>query len=113
MPKLTRRNLLQQSPTAGLLLAGSPTRTTQADDARAQERQVDRECVIAAGLTDDEADCWVLVAQAAGKALALPELHPMERQELTSAFHVIQNRLLSRPTYRKYTDSHNAARKQP
>ena len=58
--------------------------------------------VKAAGFTDDEADCWAMLAKAVGKFFELPELHPMDKTEVATACHVIQNKLLSRPTYRKY-----------
>jgi hypothetical protein len=45
-----------------------------------------------------------LVAPAAGKFFALPKLHPMGAQEVASAIHVIQYKLHSRPTYRRYLD---------
>ncbi len=62
----------------------------------------DRRNVIAAGFTEKEADCWEYAAQCAGAFFELPELHPMDKQEVATAIHVIQNKLLSRPTYRKY-----------
>lgn len=62
----------------------------------------DRQAVKAAGFTDDEAECWKLIAEATGKFFELPELHPMDKQEVATAVHVIQNKLLSRPTYRTY-----------
>ena len=64
----------------------------------------DRKRVIAAGMTEAEADCWAAIAEAAGKFFALPELHPMDRGEVASAIHIVQNKLLSRPTYRKYLE---------
>jgi hypothetical protein len=53
-------------------------------------------------MTGAEADCWELAARLAGQFLALPQLHPMDQQEVAQAIHVIQNKLLGRPTYRKY-----------
>jgi hypothetical protein len=64
----------------------------------------DRKRVIAAGMTEAEADCWAAIADAAGKFFALPELHPMDRGEVASAIHIVQNKLLGRPTYRKYLE---------
>ena len=75
---------------------GAPLQSAELDAA------VERGLVIQSGLTEAEADCWVAVAQAAGKFFDLPELHPMDEQEVAQAIHVIQNKLLSRPTYRKY-----------
>lgn len=62
----------------------------------------DRDRVIACGLTDDEADCWELAATLARKLFELPKLHPMDDHEVAHAIHVIQNKLLGRPTYRQY-----------
>jgi hypothetical protein len=55
-------------------------------------------------MTEAEADCWELAAKLAGAFFALPKLHPMDNQEVATAIHVIQNKLLSRPTYRKYLE---------
>ena len=52
------------------------------------------------GMTEDELELWELIAAAAGRMLALPVLHPMERAELASDFHRIQLRLLARPGLR-------------
>ena len=57
-----------------------------------------------AGMTEAEAECWSLAAKAAGAFFALPELHPMDKQEIAQAIHIVQNKLLSRPTYRKYLE---------
>ena len=64
----------------------------------------DRDFVVAAGLTPAEADCWEAIARAAGAFFALPELHTMDKQEVASAIHIVQNKLLSRPTYRRYLE---------
>ena len=64
-------------------------------------------------MTEAEADCWSMAAELAGKFFALPELHPMDKQEIASDIHVIQHRLLSRPTYRKYLESHQSMAKTP
>jgi hypothetical protein len=66
----------------------------------------DRECVLAAGMTPEEADCWKLAAELAGKFFALPELHPSDQPDIANAIHVVQHRLLSRPTYRAYHEAH-------
>jgi hypothetical protein len=52
------------------------------------------------GMTKDELDLWELVSATAGRMLALPVLHPMERQETATDFHQIQLRLLARPGLR-------------
>lgn len=64
----------------------------------------DRERVLAVGMTEEEADCWELAAKTAGAFFALPKMHPMDDQEVAQAIHVIQNKLLSRPTYRRYLE---------
>ena len=38
----------------------------------------------------------------------LPELHPTDRPEVATAIHVLQNKLLARPTYRKYLEEAKA-----
>lgn len=70
----------------------------------------DRQFVLAAGFTEGEADCWEFAAKTAGAFFALPELHPMDKQEIASAIHIVQNKLLSRPTYRAYLENAKAAK---
>lgn len=82
---------------------------TAAADPPADSLDRDRKFVLEAGLTEAEADCWKATAEAAGKFLALPKLHPMDDHEVAHAIHVIQNKLLSRPTYRKYLELAKAA----
>jgi hypothetical protein len=109
MDDLTRRDALGRSAQMGmlgLLASGGVAGAAAPADDEAAVRAVDRECVIASGMTETEADCWEQAGILAGKLLALPELHPMERQEISSAIHIIQYRLLSRPTYRKYRETH-------
>jgi hypothetical protein len=72
--------------------------------------KTDRSFVLGSGMTEAEADCWELAARTAGKYFALPELHPMDRQEIAAAIHVIQYKLLARPTYRRYLE---LAKKSP
>lgn len=99
-----RRDLLKAAGVGAALLV---TGTAQAGQQEAQPEKLpktDKECVIAAGLTAAEAECWEQIAAAAGKFFALPELHPMDKQEVASAIHIIQNKLLGRPTYRKYVE---------
>ena len=43
---------------------------------------------------------WDDLAAVAGRMLALPVQHPMERQETATEFHALQLRLLSRPGIR-------------
>ena len=58
--------------------------------------------MLTAGMTDEEANCWELAAKLAGGMFALPDPHPMDNHEIAQAIHVIQNKLLARPTYRRY-----------
>lgn len=94
MSELNRRTALQLlgSAAMGAAAGADPPKRT------------DRDFVIEAGLTPEEADCWELIAKAAGKFFELPKLHPMDAQEVATAIHVVQNKLLSRPTYRKYLE---------
>ena len=55
-------------------------------------------------MTEAEADCWEAIAKAAGKFFDLPKLHPMDDQEIAQAIHIVQNKLLGRPTYRRYLE---------
>ena len=89
----------------GALTAGSigPVHLASARQ-EAIEDDADRKSVMAAGMTEAEADCWRKTAEAAGAFFALPELHPLDQAEVVTAVHVIQNKLLSRPTYRKYLE---------
>jgi len=101
MDALNRRQALALGATAGAA-ALLPTHVAPAQD---QDRwAVEREKVRDSGMTDAEADCWVKVAQAAGAMLALPKLHVMDEQEIADAVHVLQWKLLSRPTYRRYLE---------
>jgi hypothetical protein len=53
-----------------------------------------------AGMTEEEVAAFNLTCDAANAVLALPDLHPMDREEYCHAFHVIQNKVLSRPLVR-------------
>jgi hypothetical protein len=100
--------MMQEVSRRAALAALMATGTIQAKDAP-KDPKTDRDFVLAAGLTEAEADCWAVVADAAGKFFALPKLHPMDDHEVAQAIHVIQNKLLSRPTYRKYLETAKAA----
>ncbi|MEM9703029.1 MAG: hypothetical protein AAF907_11370 [Planctomycetota bacterium] len=93
---MNRRAALTTAAGASLAAAGA---AHAADD---EALTPDQRFVMAAGLTAGEADCWKKTADAAGAFFNLPELHPMDRQEVASAIHILQNKLLSRPTYRAY-----------
>jgi len=103
LPEIDRRTALQQTLAGGLLAKVPATAVAQgADDAK--KPMSDRQLVMAAGLTEDEAECWELVAKAAGMFFALPKLHPLDASEVATVIHVIQHKLLARPTYRKYLE---------
>jgi hypothetical protein len=101
MDEITRRAALQLGGGLGLAAAVG---AAPADDQKPKPPMSDRDCVLGAGMTADEADCWAAAADVAGKFFALPKMHPMDAQEVANAIHVIQNKLLSRPTYRKYLE---------
>lgn len=130
MPDITRRNAIKIAAAAGAMtVLGAthaaaqsppplnPSTKPGGDAMDAKAVQTDRDFVIAAGMTQAEADCWETIAKAAGQFFELPELHPMDAAEMASAIHVVQNKLLSRPTYRKYLELAKAAydqkQKQP
>src|SRR5262245_35064504 len=96
-PHYTRREALRLTAVPGLLAASA----VPADDDALKK---DRQYVLAAGMTEAAADCWEYAARAAGKFFELPELHPMDKAEVASAIHVLQNKLLGRPTYRTYLE---------
>jgi hypothetical protein len=107
MDELNRRDALQRTASWGLIAAMAVEgQAGAAADNRDEERKLDRACVLASGMTEAEAECWELAGELAGKLLALPELHPMDRQETAHVIHMIQYRLLSRPTYRRYKEAH-------
>ena len=95
--------------TSAILPTGVSESSANEPNRQAQDENQDREFVIKAGMTEKEADCWEKVAQAAGAFFALPELHSMDDHEVASAIHVIQHKLLARPTYRKYLELAKAA----
>jgi hypothetical protein len=102
MDQPTRRDAFQQTAGAGLLsIIGVLTPASAGGESDKVDKS-ERERVMAVGFTEAEAECWEFTANAAGKFFSLPKLHPMDAQEVASAIHVIQNKLLSRPTYRKY-----------
>ena len=79
MTELTRRNAFQSIAGVGLLAAITPLAEMNAQDkVQDPSPKNERDCAMASGTTDDEADCWDLTAKLAGKLLNLPKLHPME-----------------------------------
>lgn len=56
----------------------------------------DQDPLLEFGLTPEELEVWYGLARVAGQMLALPVQHPMERQETSTEFHALQQRLLAR-----------------
>ena len=56
----------------------------------------------AVGLTGQEAECLELAGTLAGRLYNLPTLHETDWHDLVHAIHIVQNRPLARPAYRKY-----------
>jgi hypothetical protein len=124
MPQPTRRDALaavgvlamtgfahaeqDEKPKSEMLKEGKRKLTPKEEE---QSAEADRKRVIACGMTEAEADCWEAIAKAAGKFFELPKLHPMDDHEVAHAIHVIQNKLLGRPTYRKYLEMAKAEAK--
>jgi hypothetical protein len=107
MDELTRRGMVSRAMGTGLVaILPASGAVNVADPDEVADNKLDRDCVIASGMTEAEADCWVATAKAAKLFFDLPELHPTDKQDIADAIHVIQLRLLSRPTYRKYKESH-------
>src|SRR5262249_52268508 len=90
MDDMTRRGALAVAATAGVAALaaaddkkeekpkeGEKPRTAMTD----KDRALDRERVLACGMTEAEADCWEAVATAAGKFFDLPKLHVMDDHE--------------------------------
>jgi len=62
----------------------------------------ERDRALAAGLTEQEAECWELAVTLASRLYCLPVLHETDWHDLVHAIHIIQNKLLARPAYRQY-----------
>ena len=102
--KPNRRNAVKTALLGGAA-AALPTLATEELIAQVQEDiKTDKQCIMEAGLTEAEAECWEKIAAAAGAFFQLPKLHPGDAAEVAVATHVIQNKLLGRPTYRKYLE---------
>jgi hypothetical protein len=109
---LNRREAVGLFAMAGSLAFGLPAVVRVDDKPMAEfDEQAERKRIIAAGLTEAEADCWVLIAKSAGKFFELPKLHPMDDHEVAHAIHVVQHKLLSRPAYRRYKELAQAEKK--
>lgn len=113
MDELTRREMMTAvgyTAVSASNLSETPESTDLQDKQKKAAPTADQQFVMKAGMTRQEAECWKLIAEAAGAFFALPEMHQMDRQEVSNAIHIIQNKLLSRPTYRKYLELAKAAR---
>ncbi len=108
MDDVTRREMLRLGSAAGAAAVLGTAATEAAAEVQDNKPQVDyaveRKRVMECGMTEAEADCWEFVAKAAGKFFELPDLHPMDDQEVAQAIHIIQHKLLARPTYRRYLE---------
>ena len=111
MNERTRREALYLAGGLGLVAAVGTAPAAPADERAKDVGPEERERVRKVGMTEEEADCWVLAANLAGRFFALPKMHPMDAQEVATAIHVIQNKLLSRPTYRRYLEAAKAQKK--
>jgi hypothetical protein len=59
-----------------------------------------RRNLVKLGMTEAELDIWYALAPVAGTMLELPELYPMQQEEIAHDFHKLQSRLLARPVFR-------------
>lgn len=111
MKEPTRRAALSAAALAGSALS-APIVAAQGEAKKEppNPQPKDRDFVIAAGMTEQEADCWEQIAKAAGMFFELPKLHPSDAQEVAQAIHIVQNKLLARPTYRRYLELAKKAR---
>lgn len=62
----------------------------------------ERDRALAVGLTEQETECWELAVMLASRLYRLPVLHETDWHDVVNAIHIIQNKLLARPVYRKY-----------
>ena len=116
MDEITRRDVLGATAIVGAasLAAMVPASASAEEKPNVESNEkLDRQHVLACGLTEAEADCWVLLGRTAAKFFELPKLHVMDDHEIAHAIHILQYRLLSRPTYRKYTEKPKAEKNQP
>ena len=116
MDAVTRREAVGVALAGAVALAAADAAGQQAagEDEKAKRQGTDdaeRKRVIACGLSEAEAECWLQTSRAAAAFFALPELHPMDGHEVAHAIHVVQQKLLSRPAYRQYKEL--AAKEQP
>jgi hypothetical protein len=84
--------LLSERP--GLRALGWPRPHTE------DEINNQRENLVELGMTQAELDVWYALGSVAGTMLYLPELYPMQQEEIAHDFHKLQSRLLARPVFR-------------
>ena len=103
---MDRRTAVKAAALSGATAFMLPSLRGQEPESPEQEfnAEKDRAIIMESGMTAEEADCWAAAADVAGKFFALPELHEMDAHEVAHAVHVIQNKLLGRPTYRRYRE---------
>jgi len=104
MDELNRRKVLELGLGLGLAAQAATAEEPKAGQDK-KPKLTDRDAVILAGMTAAEADCWQLSGELAGKFFTLPKMYPMDAQEVAMVIHIIQNKLLSRPTYRRYLEA--------
>jgi hypothetical protein len=107
MNETTRREVVRVAAMAGVaMLAGAASNEALAADSKSNDalEQAERQRVVACGMTEAEAECWILASKAAAAFFALPALHEMDQHEVSHAIHVVQQKLLSRPAYRHYKE---------
>jgi hypothetical protein len=109
MDPLDRRRVLKLATVSGLVLGALPPATSSAQESPGRRAPSDREHVLAAGMSEAEADCWEQVNRFASAFLRLEPT--AERHEHVHAIHRLQEWLLARPTYRRYLESAGAGRR--
>jgi hypothetical protein len=102
MSSVDRRTAIGAAALAALATVAGTNNAQSAEQPSDEKVAEERKRVIACGLTEGEAECWILASKAAATFFELPKLHPMDEQEVAQAIHVLQNKLLARPAYRKY-----------
>lgn len=108
MAQTTRRQALTLAGAATLMPIAGRTQACAEErvssNPGAQTWAEERAKVMALGFTEAEADCWELINRAAAGFFELPELHPSDASEVAEAIHIVQNKLMGRPTYRRYIE---------
>lgn len=103
----SRRDVMKTATTAGLASAAVALLATEEvaanaqfpNDELARERAIIQRC----GLTAQEANSWVLIARLASDMLKIPGFTQEDHQQITQAIQLLQNKLLSQPTKRRYS----------